>query len=254
MHEDVAVEFARWLTPALSIWINDRIKQVLNKKPEPVEMSSLPGIPKIVFDSVKPIPVLKVQIEEFEKPIQKEIRSDLDLFNFGSKQLRVIQKNGESWFVAKDVCDILEISNVSDTLEKVLDDDEKGIDTIYTPGGKQDVRVVNEPGLYSLVIRSRKPEAKKFKRWITHEVLPAIRKTGSYSIQPTKQLPTNYIDSLKALVASEEEKEKMVKEMIVLEEKIVEDAPPVKLHGKFLKAITILRIFFKPVEISVFFI
>lgn len=104
--------------------------------------------------------------------------NELSIFNYEEKEVRTVTVNGEPWFVAKDVCDVLGVSNTSDTLSKVLDDDEKGVDTIYTPGGNQQVSIVNEPGLYSLILRSRKPEAKAFKRWITHEVLPTIRKTG----------------------------------------------------------------------------
>jgi len=75
------------------------------------------------------------------------------------------------WFVAKDVCDVLEIKNSNSTLA-LLDDDEKLISTVWTAGQNREVTIVNEPGLYSLILRSRKTEAKDFKRWITHDVLP----------------------------------------------------------------------------------
>ena len=94
-------------------------------------------------------------------------------------KVRTLNLNGEPWFVAADVCKALELGNPSMTVES-LDDDEKGISTIDTLGGKQRMAIINEPGLYSLVITSRKPEAKAFKRWITHEVIPAIRKYGGY--------------------------------------------------------------------------
>ena len=94
-------------------------------------------------------------------------------------KVRTLNLNGEPWFVAADVCKALELGNPSMTVER-LDDDEKGISTIDTLGGKQRMAIINEPGLYSLVITSRKPEAKAFKRWITHEVIPAIRKHGAY--------------------------------------------------------------------------
>lgn len=93
--------------------------------------------------------------------------------------IRVAAVDGEPWFVAADVCRALEHSNVSRAMER-LDDDEKANFKLGLPGG--DTNCVNEPGLYSLVLGSRKPEAKAFKRWITHEVLPAIRETGSYSV------------------------------------------------------------------------
>ena len=94
-------------------------------------------------------------------------------------KVRTLTIGGEAWFVAADVCKALELGNPSMTVER-LDDDEKGISTIDTLGGKQRMAIINEPGLYSLVITSRKPEAKAFKRWITHEVIPAIRKRGVY--------------------------------------------------------------------------
>lgn len=94
-------------------------------------------------------------------------------------KVRTLNLNGEPWFVAADVCKALELGNPSMTVER-LDDDEKGISTIDTLGGKQRMAIINEPGLYSLVITSRKPEAKAFKRWITHEVIPSIRKHGAY--------------------------------------------------------------------------
>ena len=94
-------------------------------------------------------------------------------------KIRTLTIDGEPWFVAADVCKALELGNPSMTVER-LDDDEKGISTIDTLGGKQRMAIINEPGLYSLVITSRKPEAKAFKRWITHEVIPAIRKHGAY--------------------------------------------------------------------------
>ena len=94
-------------------------------------------------------------------------------------QVRAIMKDGEPWFVAADVCRALEIANNRDALTR-LEQDEKGVALTDTPGGKQEVTTVNEPGLYSLVLGSRKPEAKVFKRWITHEVIPSIRKNGGY--------------------------------------------------------------------------
>lgn len=106
--------------------------------------------------------------------------SDMQIFKnetFGEIRTAVI--DGEPWFVAVDVCRALEIVNSRDALTRI-DEDEKGVVLTDTPGGKQEVTTVNEPGLYSLVLGSRKPEAKVFKRWITHEVIPSIRKNGGY--------------------------------------------------------------------------
>lgn len=100
-------------------------------------------------------------------------------------QIRTVTRDGEPWFVAADVCRVLEVQNVSKALNR-LDDDEKMTLTSSEGhsgqrGGAQVMNIVNEPGLYTLVLGSRKPEAKAFKRWITHEVLPSIRKTGAYA-------------------------------------------------------------------------
>lgn len=94
-------------------------------------------------------------------------------------KIRVTEINSEPWFVAADVCRALEISDTWNALQR-LDDDEKGTCSISTLGGEQKMNIVNEPGLYTLVLGSRKPEAKSFKRWVTHEVIPAIRKHGAY--------------------------------------------------------------------------
>ena len=95
--------------------------------------------------------------------------------------IRALSVDGEPWFVAKDVCEALAIKNSRDALAR-LDDDEKGVALTDTPGGEQRVQTVNEAGLYTLVLSSRKPEAHAFKRWVTHEVLPAIRRTGGYMV------------------------------------------------------------------------
>jgi prophage antirepressor-like protein len=104
------------------------------------------------------------------------------VFNYQGNQVRTIIENGEPLFVAKDVCDILDLGDVSRAVGR-LDDDEKGTSSIRTLGGQQEMLTVNEPGLYSLIFASRKPEAKQFKRLVYHEILPSIRKTGQYGDQ-----------------------------------------------------------------------
>ena len=106
----------------------------------------------------------------------------LKLFENPQFRVRVVMRDGEPWFVAKDVCDCLELGNVSQTCSR-LDDDERGIILNDTPSGKQEMLVVSEPGLYGLIGSSKKQEAKAFKRWVNHEVLPSIRKTGGYGIR-----------------------------------------------------------------------
>lgn len=103
-------------------------------------------------------------------------------FNENNKPIRVEVVNGEPWFVAKDVCDALGIDKHRDAIGR-LDDDEKGRPVIVdTLGGQQKMSAVNESGLYALIFQSRKPEARKFRKWVTSEVLPSLRKTGSYSL------------------------------------------------------------------------
>lgn len=103
-------------------------------------------------------------------------------FDFEGRAVRVVEDAaGLPWFVALDVCECLCISKPRDAVAR-LDEDERGPVVVDTLGGAQQVSAVNEPGLYSLTLTSRKPEAKRFKRWITHDVLPALRRTGSYSL------------------------------------------------------------------------
>lgn len=102
---------------------------------------------------------------------------------YHGKPVRCIQKDGAPWWVLSDVCKVLDLSN-SRMTAKQLDDDEKGVSQIYTLGGNQKVTVINESGLYNVLLRSDKPEAKPFKRWVTHEVLPQIRQTGRYEPKP----------------------------------------------------------------------
>lgn len=103
-------------------------------------------------------------------------------FTFADVQIRTITTAvNEIWFVLKDVCDALGHTN-SRMVFKRLDDDEKGVTQIYTLGGVQEMQVVNEPGLYNVILRSDSEKAKPFRRWVTHDVLPAIRKQGYYSL------------------------------------------------------------------------
>lgn len=95
-------------------------------------------------------------------------------------QIRVIECDGEPWFVGKDVAEILGYNNTRDALAKHVDEEDKGVAKCDTLGGVQEVATINESGLYSLVLRSNLPTARQFKRWVTSEVLPAIRKTGGY--------------------------------------------------------------------------
>lgn len=97
-------------------------------------------------------------------------------------EVRMVIQNDEPWWVLADVCRVLELTTPAKVAER-LDDDEKGMSFIHTPGGTQEMTIINESGLYSVILRSNKLEAKAFKQWITHEVLPSIRRTGAYSVK-----------------------------------------------------------------------
>ena len=110
--------------------------------------------------------------------------SNIQIFNYNSVEVRTIQKDGEPWFVLKDVCNVLHIGNSRDVVAR-LDQDEKGVGQIDTLGGKQEMTIINESGLYNVILRSDKPEAKPFRKWVTSEVLPTIRRHGMYATPDT---------------------------------------------------------------------
>lgn len=128
-------------------------------------------------------------------------------FAFDDHQVRVIvDLEGNPWWVAADVCAALEIANVSDAVARLDEADVGGTD-IRTGGQHRWVRIVNESGLYDLVLDSRKPAAKRFRRWITSKVIPSIRQTGSYGTPATPAIPQTYADALRAYAAEVEARE-----------------------------------------------
>lgn len=156
-------------------------------------------------------------------------QNDFTIFKFGDSEIRVINRCGEPWFVAKDVCDALTLTNSRKALT-ALDDDEKGVTLSYTLGGEQNLSIVSESGMYTLVLRCRDAVNKgsvphKFRKWVTAEVLPSIRKTGSYGNTPKakKALPGKITkeqqEAIKQLVMSRSQslpKEKQAKAMITM--------------------------------------
>lgn len=114
----------------------------------------------------------------------------IEIFDFESQAVRVVQVGGEPWFVAKDACRVLEIANHHHAIHgrggrsgsAGLEEDEKGVAIVTTPSGEQSMIIVSESGLYALIFKSRKPAAKRFCRWVTGEVIPAIRRTGRYAV------------------------------------------------------------------------
>jgi len=116
-------------------------------------------------------------VEPIPAPVQKE---GIIPFAFGDELVRAkLDAQGNPWFVAKDVCRVLELGNVTEAT-RGLDEDERGSEFLNTSGGRQEMLTISESGLYSLIFRSRKDEARAFRRWVTSEVLPTIRRTGVY--------------------------------------------------------------------------
>lgn len=134
----------------------------------------------------------------------------MKIFTYNDKQIRTVEKDGDPWWVLKDVCDVLEISKYRDTADR-LDIDERETIRVDTPGGKQEMICVNESGLYNVILRSDKPQAKPFRKWVTNEVLPSIRKHGAYMAPETLEatiLNPDYIIKLATALKSEQDKRK----------------------------------------------
>jgi len=112
--------------------------------------------------------------------------NEIQIFNYNSNEVRTIQRDGDPWFVLRDVCAVLGITNDRNVSAR-LDADEKGVHLMDTPGGQQEMTCINESGLYNVILRSDKPEAKPFRKWVTREVLPTIRKHGAYMTPETLQ-------------------------------------------------------------------
>jgi prophage antirepressor-like protein len=125
-------------------------------------------------------------------------------------KLRTVEREGEPWFVAADVCNALELTNSRMAVDR-LDADEKGVSSTDTLGGKQNMAIVSESGLYSLVLGSRKPQAHAFKRWVTHDVIPSIRRHGLYATPETAEKILGDPDFLiQALTELKQEREKRI--------------------------------------------
>ena len=110
--------------------------------------------------------------------------NEIQVWNYESSEIRTVQVNGEPWFVLADVCKVLEISN-SRNISSRLEPDEKGVTLVDTLGGTQQMTIINESGLYTVILRSDKPQAKPFRKWVTSEVIPSIRKHGAYMTEQT---------------------------------------------------------------------
>ena len=137
----------------------------------------------------------------------------LQVFSYEGKEVRTIQRNGETWWVLKDVCGVLELSNARMIADRLDEDDVSLAYVTDSMGRRQQTNIVNESGLYNVILRSDKPEAKKFKRWVTHEVLPQIRRHGAYittsKLEEIMNDPDSWIRLLTALKEERQEKERL---------------------------------------------
>ena len=109
-------------------------------------------------------------------------------FTFDHAEVRTVTEGELIWFVGKDVATILGHTNPERAIRKFVDDEDKGVTDLVTPGGTQSLTIINEAGVYALIFASHTEEAKQFKHWVTHEVLPSIRKQGFYSLLPDQEL------------------------------------------------------------------
>lgn len=136
-------------------------------------------------------------------------------------EVRTLSINGEPWFVGKDVAMILGYSEPRSAVSKKVDEEDRGVAKMETPSGIQDMTIINESGLYSLILSSKLPSAKKFKHWVTSEVLPSIRKTGKYSVQidmPSYQI-TDPIERARKWIEEEQTRQKLLSENTVMKPK-----------------------------------
>ncbi|OME86900.1 hypothetical protein BK120_08230 [Paenibacillus sp. FSL A5-0031] len=158
------------------------------------------------------------------------------VFSYESNEVRTVLVGGEPWFVAKDVCDILEIKNSREVVAR-LDDDEKGVVLTDTLGGKQQAAAVNESGLYTVIMSSRKPEAKAFRKWVTSEVIPSIRKTGGYNVLA---VPSYAIDDrvarAKRWIEEEEARQALELETQRQATLLIEQAPKISYYDSILRS------------------
>ena len=148
---------------------------------------------------------------------------ELKIFNYKNNEVRTTIKDGEIWWVLKDICKILGINN-SKMVAARLDEDEKGVSLTDSLGGAQKTTIINEPGLYKVILRSDKPEAKNFMNWITHEVLPSIRKHGAYitsaKMEELMADPDTWVKLIRTLQQERREKE-------LLKNQVEKDKPKV---------------------------
>ena len=152
---------------------------------------------------------------------------------FGSVRTTVI--DGESFFVGKDVAEILGYSNSRDAISKHVDEEDKGVAKCNTLGGMQELTLINESGLYSLILRSQLPKARQFKRWVTAEILPAIRRRGMYAIDEILENPDLAIEALTQLKEERRKRKALELTAAVQKQQIAELSPKASYYDLILQ-------------------
>lgn len=163
--------------------------------------------------------------------------SELQVFNnaeFGS--VRSLMVNGEPYFVAKDIAEILGYANPQKAVRDHVDEEDKGVNEMDTPGGKQSFVVINESGLYSLILSSKLPSAKRFKRWVTSEVLPAIRKHGVFAMDDIVNNTDALIEALQAFKAERLQRMALEEENAVQKQQLIEMKPKASYYDVVLNS------------------
>lgn len=152
----------------------------------------------------------------------------LKSWDYGSHEIRTIEKDGEPWWVLSDVCKVLELSSPHKIADR-LDTDEKGRNLIPTPGGSQEMTIINESGLYSVILRSDKPQAKPFRKWVTSEVLPTIRRHGAYMTEQTIEkalFNPDFLIELAQQLKDERAKSKRLETTVAVQEQQIAELQP----------------------------
>lgn len=196
---------------------NAIVEKLSNGSPEVPADFSLEETLAIIRDGGKneTLAALLEKERDLTTALQGTVESSLLPLNFKGCAVRTVMIGNMPWFVAKDVCEVLELSDVSMSVAK-LDDDEKLVQKLFVSGQNRDMIIVNESGLYTLIMRSNKPEARLFRKWVTSEVLPSIRATGQYTMP---QLVENRLAAMeKMLVDNASRGEEIIKELAVMKD------------------------------------
>lgn len=174
------------------------------------------------------------------------MNANLQTWNYESSEIRTIQKDGEPWFVGKDVADILEYTNTAKAVRDHVDDEDKLTERIVLSGQNREVIFINESGLYSLILSSKLPNAKKFKRWVTNEVLPSIRKHGAYMTDQTLERaltsPDFLIELATQLKAEQAQRKQLETTVAVQNQQIAELQPKASYYDVVLNCKDLISI------------